>query len=434
MKIQQFFRDTSGSAMAFTGLALAMLLASAAIGVDMGYAYMIKTRLQGTADIAAMTGAAELAVEDYVEDDVEASVQAYAALNMPSEPHGEVLGEDDVTLGNWDGINRVFTPDTEPINAVRVVTRRSDDNGNPLGLFFGRVLGIEDVNVSRMAIAAYITSSCIIALRLDQTGIEVNSQGSITTDNCGVHANSNDEKSLITNSDSDITIDGDADICTVGDYDGDGYYPDLPNTGCAIMPDPLASLSPPTFGSCDHTDKVVIQNGETATLSPGRYCKGIEINSGGTGNFEPGIYIIEGDKFTANSNSTMEGTGVSFYLRDKDALVLFNSLSHVELSAPTTGAMAGVLLFADRDIAEYTYHEINSDSTSQLNGTVYMPNSELIINSKSQLGGPGACTNYVVGNLFVNEGSFLNVHQDYATCGVPMPNELIMSNRVRLVR
>ncbi len=150
MKIQQFFRDTSGSAMAFTGLALAMLLASAAIAVDMAYAYAIKTRLQGTADVSAMVGAAELTDED----DVKAMALAYAALNMPSEPNGEVLREDDVTLGNWDGINRVFTPDVEPLNAVRVVTRRSDDNGNPLGLFFGRVLGIDDVDISRTAIAA----------------------------------------------------------------------------------------------------------------------------------------------------------------------------------------------------------------------------------------------------------------------------------------
>ncbi len=54
MKMQQFIKDTSGSVLAITGLAVVMLLASAAIAVDMGYAYLIKTRLQGTADFAAM--------------------------------------------------------------------------------------------------------------------------------------------------------------------------------------------------------------------------------------------------------------------------------------------------------------------------------------------------------------------------------------------
>ncbi len=178
---------------------------------------------------------------------------------------------------------------------------------------------------------------------------------------------------------------------------------------------------------------MVVQNGETATLSPGRYCKGLEINSGATGNFEPGTYIIEGGKFEVNSGSTIEGTGVSFYMRDKDALVLFNSNSHVELSAPTSGAMQGVLLYADRDISEYTKHEINSDSTSQLNGTVYLPESELIINSIGRMGSPGACTNYVVGNVVVNSDSELYVGQNWAGCGVPFP-WTYSSTSFRLVR
>ncbi len=426
MKMQRFVKDTSGAVLVITGFALAVLLASAAITVDVGYAYMIKTRLQGTADIAAMTGAAELTDEV----DVKASAQAYAALNMPPEPHGEVLSQGDVTLGNWDHTNRVFTPAAEPLNAVRVVTRRSDDNGNPLGLFFGQVLGVVDVNISRMAIATYGSSDCVIALKPDETGVGVNSNGDITTENCGVHANSTDYNGIVTNSDATITTNG-ADICTAGDYEGSGYTPE-PKTDCAIKPDPLASLSPPLPGLCNYTVKVVVQNGDTVTLSPGRYCKGLEISSGGVANFEPGTYIIEGDKFTVNANSTAQGTGVSFYMRDKDALVLFNQNSHVELSAPVSGAMAGVLLYVDRDIGVLTHHEINSDTTSLLNGAVYMPEAELIINSDGQMGGPGSCTTYVVGNLMVNSGSALYVDQAWATCGVPLPDG--MSGGVRLVR
>ena len=36
-----------------------------------------------------------------------------------------------------------------------------------------------------------------------------------------------------------------------------------------------------------------------------------EISSDATGNFEPGTYIIEGGKFTVNSDATAQGTGVS---------------------------------------------------------------------------------------------------------------------------
>ena len=61
-----------------------------------------------------------------------------------------------------------------------------------------------------------------------------------------------------------------------------------------------------------------------------------------------------------------------------------------------------------------------------------MPESELMINSIGQMGGPGTCTNYVVGNLVVNSNSTLYVDQDLAACGVPLPDEL--SNVIRLVR
>ncbi len=220
MKMRHFFKDTSGSTLAITGFAIAMLMASAVIAIDLGYAYVIKTRLQGTADFAAMAGATELPDEA----NVRTGAQAYAALNMPAATHGTVLADADVTVGNWDDTNRVFTANGAPVNAVRVVTRRSDDNGNPLGLFFARALDIEDINISRMAIATRIVSDCVLTLNPNDTGIEVNSNGAIATVNCGLHANSTDINSIVTSGGGDITINGDADICTAGDYEGSGYY------------------------------------------------------------------------------------------------------------------------------------------------------------------------------------------------------------------
>ncbi len=425
--MQVFIKDTSGSTLTITGLAIAMILASAAIAVDTGYAYLIKTRLQGTADSAAIAGAAELPDEN----EAKSSALAYAALNMPSANHGTVLADDDVAVGTWNAGTRVFTPDATPINAVRVVTRRSDDNDNSLGLFFARALGVVDVNVTRMAIATRMTPACVVALKPNETGILVNSNGEIMTQDCNIHVNSTDVDSIVTNSGGEITVNADdPSICTSGDYEGSGYSPN-PDTGCTTKSDPLAKLEAPAIGSCDHSDKVMVEDGDEETLLPGRYCKGIDVNSGGTANFAPGIYIIEGDKFIVNSDSTVQGSGVSFYMRDKDALVNFNQNSHVNLSAPTSGDLVGVLLYVDRDIGDVTVHEINSDSSSILNGAVYMPGAELMINSGGEMGGPGSCTNYIVGNLVVNSDSSFNVGQDFDSCGVPLPRG--MSN-VRLVR
>ena len=438
MKYQEFIKDTSGSALAVTGLSLIMILASAAIAVDMGYAYMIKTRLQGTADFAAMAGVTELpksgSLEASDEVKIKSRAQAYAALNMPAGYHGTVLANSDIEIGNWDSDTRIFTANAVPANAVQVVTRRSDDNGNSLGTFFGRVLGVTDVNINTTAIAALNASpsgECIVALKPNETGVSVNSNGDITTQNCGIHANSTDNNSIMTNSGGTITV-NDGNFCTAGDYSGGGYDPP-PDTGCETKPDPMAGQAKPPIPPCDHSDRVVVQDGETATLSPGRYCKGLEVNTNAHAIFEPGTYIIEGDKLTVNANSTAEGTGVTFYLEDKDATILFNQNSHVDFSAPTIGELAGILIFANPDISDETKHEINSDSGSVLNGTVYAPNSELMINSNGQLGGSDQCSNFLVGNLTVNADSSLFMGQDYETCGVPIPEEL-MNYSVQLVK
>ena len=50
-----------------------------------------------------------------------------------------------------------------------------------------------------------------------------------------------------------------------------------------------------------------------------------------------------------------------------------------------------------------------------------MPESELLINSSGQVGGPGTCSNYIVGNLLMNSDSSLYVGQDWANCGLPIP-------------
>jgi hypothetical protein len=68
-------------------------------------------------------------------------------------------------------------------------------------------------------------------------------------------------------------------------YPGPVYYSDT-------MTDPLASLTQPSFsGSCAHTSYSVTSG--SVTLSPGNYCKGLNI-SNATVTLNPGLYVITG--------------------------------------------------------------------------------------------------------------------------------------------
>ncbi len=145
---------------------LVMLLGMAALAVDMGFLWVLRDRLQATADASALAGASQLTPTPDAADAavVKAEAVAYAQKNLPPGGHGTALAEPDVVLGHWDGDTRTFTtnatgtaaPAGETTTAVKVTTRRAQANGNPAQLFFARVLGIRTADVVTEAIAEWV--------------------------------------------------------------------------------------------------------------------------------------------------------------------------------------------------------------------------------------------------------------------------------------
>ncbi len=153
-RLKGFFTDQSGSSYIIFAFGVAMIFGMAGMAVDMGYAYMLRQRLQATADAAALAASAKLSSPS----SIVATAQKYAKLNMPTEHHGTILTSGDVQSGSWDPDTRIFTPGGAPINAVKVTVRRSDTNNNPVPTFFSRVLGFDSVNVVTSAVASIATA------------------------------------------------------------------------------------------------------------------------------------------------------------------------------------------------------------------------------------------------------------------------------------
>ena len=124
-----------------------VLLGCAALSVDIGYLFNVRLQLQNTADAAALAGA-QLLHDEYA---ARSAAHEYALTNFPSA--GQVLADNDLYLGNWNTEQRVFTEGGTPLNAVRVTTRRSTTNGNPVDLFFASIFGIFQSDVWAEAIA-----------------------------------------------------------------------------------------------------------------------------------------------------------------------------------------------------------------------------------------------------------------------------------------
>ncbi len=185
---RRFLRDQGGaSAVLFAG-GLLMLVGLAAIAVDLSYLFVLRGKLQTTADAVVLAAANQLPDADQVRE----VALDYSTKNMPTSNHGTVLAAADVQTGIWDFRARSFTPGGTPVNAVRVVTRRSADNGNAAGLFFAQALGFSDADVVTQAIGAQLVIGAPCLLSLDPSesdAVKINNGSVIIQERLRFHKN-----------------------------------------------------------------------------------------------------------------------------------------------------------------------------------------------------------------------------------------------------
>ena len=154
-----FYREQSGIAMVYTALIMVPILAVAGFAIDSSYVTYLKTRLQNTADAAALAGAsiapsrvAQLTNEELY--NIIANSQTYATTNMPNHLFGEVLSSTDIQVGHWSD-EQQFSLDltNTDINAVKVTTSLSAAKTNAASLNLLRLLGHQQMDLQATAIA-----------------------------------------------------------------------------------------------------------------------------------------------------------------------------------------------------------------------------------------------------------------------------------------
>ena len=306
VSLRRFLGDQRGSALVMFPAVIFVAAGIASMAMDMGHLYGLRGKLQHTADAAVLAAVGDLPDEDTAR----ATAIDLATKNMSVAEHGTVLATADVVTGNWDAGTRTFTPAGGPINAVRVVTRRSQVNGNPAGLFFARVLGFDEVDMETSAIASSQPGgACVMALDPSMDGaLSISGNGDVTLD-CGVAVSSSSSKAIVHTGSSCLTA---SEMSVIGDYQGKCLNP-TPDTGTPVATDPLAGLNPPSYdpppAGCDHPALVKVTN--PTILYPGVYCGGISIS--GNVKFDPGMYVLDGVGLQIAGGSVVTGDEVSFY-------------------------------------------------------------------------------------------------------------------------
>jgi hypothetical protein len=291
----------------------------------------------------------------------------------------------------------------------------------PVSTFFGGFLGMSKMMLSAHAEAgaAYIQSGTSFGDCIYTKSFEFNSSnGTFHLTNCGIY----DLGNLQTDSSDTVTA-------SFFQYNGT-WSPNNCNGSCSwtlgdsetqpsytttAVSDPLASLTPPTKPANSTTAGNTTPN-NGATLQPGYYPNGVNLNSGVSVNLAPGVYYMNGS-INVNSGATLTCTGctggangVTLYFVNGNLQMNSNSTT-IQLSAPTVdtnGNNANMLIW--ESASNSSGMPIDTSSSSFFTGTIYLPNAQLTLNS-----GAGVTINATgvaavdVKDLMVNDSEHFNV-------------------------
>ena len=285
-----------GNVIVLSAFLMILMMAMAAFAVDVGYIAEARTQLQRSADAAALAAASQLP------NLYNATVKAKASATENKTTITPALNTADIVYGFWDRDTATFhnpKPAGRAYNAVKITLRRTTANGNPLGLFFGRVLGTNTTDVTATAIGFGDRGLCGPFIGIE--GVTVS--GGLTTDSFDSWDGSydpvtaGDKGSLC--SDGDITVGGNAvingdvragegDIVTVngssvdisgqiGNRETSLSLPPVDATAASLINDNLGlpTYKPPMSGWIKPlnlgTNDFTLLGGAAYTLPPGTY-------------------------------------------------------------------------------------------------------------------------------------------------------------------
>lgn len=368
--------SVSGQVMVLVCVSIVAVMGMIAVVADFSFMQHQKNMMQTAADSAAMAGAEELNYGDLV-----AAGKADAASN------GYIDGASSVTVA----INN--PPSTGPnvgsAEYVEAIVTK------PEPTYFLRVLGVSTMTVSARAVAYEGNGpNCIYVMNPSAPGA-LSANGNINLQSgCGLLVDSSSSSGITAV--GNVTINAPA-IGVVGGYSitGGASLTPTPKTAVIAASDPLAYVAAPTVGSCAHTNfSLSGNNGSSSSpyqLYAGTYCGGITVHGNAVLNFNAGTYVLAGGGMSVNANTTMTGTGVTFYnttgLGGYGAISL-NGGAQSNLSAPTSGPLAGILFFQDRSIPGTDEGStISGNSSSTFDGALYFATTSLTFNGNSSANG-----------------------------------------------
>jgi Putative Flp pilus-assembly TadE/G-like len=369
-------RSRRGQVIVLVCVSLIAMMGMIGVVTDFSFMQHQKNMMQTAADSAALAGAEELRYGDMV-----AAGKQDAATNGYTDGASSVT----VTINNPPSTG----PNSSNSGYVEAIVSK------PEPTYFMRALGVGTLTVSARAVAYEGSgTNCIYVIDPAASGA-FTANGNVTVSSgCGLLVDSNSSTGLIAVGTVTITA---PTIGVVGNYSATGgaILTPTPKIGVIASSDPLAYVQAPTVGSCAYTNfRLTGTSGSASSpyqLYAGTFCGGISINGNAWVHLNPGTYVLAGGGMSISSNTVMTGTGVTFY--DTTGTggyggITFNGGATVNLSAPTSGPLVGILFFQDRSIPSGgAGSTITGNSSSTFDGAIYFATTSLSFGGNSSSGG-----------------------------------------------
>jgi hypothetical protein len=398
-------------------LSMLTLVAFLSLAFDVSYLYFLKRRVQTAADAGAIGAAQELM------RGTSASLTESARKDTGINRYAHGIDGVDVIVNNPPSAGAHMGN----VRFVEVIV--SQPKPTWLGVIFGR----EEATVRARAVAGLSDSmGCVYALNRDTSqqnnGIFANG----TTDstfNCGVFSNANFR-----------TVGGGCIVAPEASYTGTYSNSSSSDSDCGPaevghglpVADPMEGrYTLPATSPCAFNNYKVT-SGPEITLVPGIYCGGIEIGgSVPTATFTAGTYVLVGGGLKIGSGVNATGTGVTFFNTIPGTNtnlyrpILINTSGTVNFSAPTSGDNKALLFYQDPRVGWRANNgsSISTSSTSQFEGILYFPGTDLTYSGNSSSSSPtGGYTILIAYNLTISGSSRVNV--DFSSLGGISPLQI----------
>ena len=299
-----------------------------------------------------------------------------------------------------------------------------DESGSGYGLQaqplqlaeYGAELAVTPASQSDVA-----SQPCIIALeRSARLSLNMYGSSSLVAPTCSVHSHST--------SPFGVNLENVERLDVAAVYSGGSAGRTYESHGIKMFVDsndrsnPLADVETPLADDCDHRD-LILKAGDHL-LQPGVYCGGIVSLTSRQIALSPGIYTIKNGPLAIGGSASFIGEGVSLVFDGPNAVFSFGVATKLALTAPTSGPMAGIVIFENPNSPKNREFVVRSHDAGLLEGAVYLPKGKFVVDSYGRVGQSSNWSAIIANQVEIINGASLYINSNHAASNVPLPDKL----------